>query len=141
MKRDDMGMRIDKIRELATKYDKPELQRMVQMGMVNPQEAVMAGMMIDRISKSAMKPPETTVAQDVLGAAPTTAQGQMPPDQMPPDQMPQGQMPPQMPPQMAAHGGLMGMLPHSDGVAALHSGLHNIRQKIWFAQVAVQMPL
>ena len=59
MKRDDMGMRIDKIRELATKYSKPDLQRMVQMGMINPQEAVMAGMMIDRISKSAMKPPET----------------------------------------------------------------------------------
>jgi hypothetical protein len=40
--------------------------------------------------------------------------------------MPQGQMPPQMPPQMAANGGLMGMLPQSDGVAALPSGLHNM---------------
>jgi len=27
------------------------------------------------------------------------------------------------PPQMAAHGGIMGMLPHSDGVAALHSNI------------------
>jgi len=121
MKRDDMGMRIDEVRELATKYSKQDLQRMVQMGMVEPQKAVMAGMMIDRIAKSAMQPPQTTVAQDVLGMAPTSAQGQMPPEQMQ-----QGQMPPQMPPQMAAGGGLMGMLPRSDGVAALHSGLHNM---------------
>jgi hypothetical protein len=121
MKRDNMGMRIDEIRELATKYSKPELQRMVQMGMVEPQKAVMAGMMIDRIAKSVMQPPQTTVAQDVLGAAPTAAQGQIPPDQMPP-----GQMPPQMPPQMAADGGLMGMLPYSDGVAALPSNIHHM---------------
>jgi hypothetical protein len=80
MKRDNMGMRIDEIRELATKYSKPELQRMVQMGMVEPQKAVMAGMMIDRIAKSVMQPPQTTVAQDVLGAAPTAAQGQIPPE-------------------------------------------------------------
>jgi hypothetical protein len=122
MKRDNMGMRIDEIRELATKYSKPDLQRMVQMGMVEPQKAVMAGMMIDRIAKSAMQPPQSTVAQDVLGAAPTAAQGQIPPDQMPPGQMPPG-MPP---PQMAAGGGLMGMLPHSDGVAALPSNIHHM---------------
>jgi hypothetical protein len=119
MKRDDMGMRIADIRELATKYSKQDLQRMVQMGMVEPQKAVMAGMMIDRIAKSVMQPPQTTVAEDVLGAAPTAAQGQMPQEQ------PQ-QMPPQMPPQMAAYGGLMGMLPRSDGVAALPSGLHDM---------------
>jgi hypothetical protein len=83
----------------------------------------MAGMMIDRISKSSMQPPKTTVAQDILGAAPTAAQGQMPPEAMQ-GQMPPPQMPP--PPQMAAHGGLMGMLPHSDGVAALPSGLHDM---------------
>jgi hypothetical protein len=120
MKRDNMGMRIEEIRELATKYSKPDLQRMVQMGMVEPSKAVMAGMMIDRIAKSAMQPPQSTVAQDVLGTAPTAAQGQIPP------QMPQEQMPPQMPPQMAADGGLMGMLPYSDGVAALPSGLQNM---------------
>jgi hypothetical protein len=120
MKRDDMGMRIDDIRKLATKYTKQDLQRMVQMGMIDAQKAVMAGMMIDRITQSAMKPPETTVAEDVLGGAPTTAQGQIPPDQM------AQQAPPQMPPQMAAGGGLMGMMPRSDGMAALHSGLHNM---------------
>jgi hypothetical protein len=118
MKRDDFNVRIDQVRELATKYSKPELQRMVQMGVVGPQEAVMAGMMIDRIAKSAMTPPQTTVAQDVLGTAPTAEQGQIP-QQMPP-QMPQGQMPP---PQMAADGGIMGALPYSDGVAALPTNL------------------
>jgi hypothetical protein len=79
MKRDDFGMRIDEIRELATKYSKPDLARMVQMGMLDPQRALMAGMMIDRIAKSAMQPPQTTVAEDVLSPQmPTTAQGQMP---------------------------------------------------------------
>jgi hypothetical protein len=120
MKRDDFNVRIDQVRELATKYSKPELQRMVQMGVVGPQEAVMAGMMIDRIAKSAMTPPQTTVAQDVLGAAPT-AEGQGMPPQMPQGQMPQGQMPP--PPQMAAAGGIMGALPYSDGVASLPTNL------------------
>ena len=118
MKRDDFNVRIDEVRELATKYSKPDLQRMVQMGLVEPQKAVMAGMMIDRITKSAMQPPTTTVAQDVLGMAPTAAQGQMPQQMQP--QMPQGQMPP---PQMAADGGIMGMLPYSDGVAALPTNL------------------
>lgn len=118
MKRDDFNVRIDEVRELATKYSKPDLQRMVQMGLVEPQKAVMAGMMIDRIAKSVMQPPTTTVAQDVLGMAPTAEQGQIP-QQMPP-QMPQGQMPP---PQMAADGGIMSALPYSDGVAALPTNL------------------
>jgi hypothetical protein len=103
---------IHAIRELATKYSKPQLARMVQMGEIEPQKAVMAGMMIDRIAKSAMQPPQTTVAQDVL-AAPTAAQGQIPQEQSP--QMPQQAM--------AAGGGIMGMMPHSDGVAALHSNI------------------
>ena len=109
---------INAIRALATKYSKTQLANLVQTGQLEPQKAVMAGMMIDRIAKSAMEPPQTTVAQDVLGAAPTAGQ-------MPPDQMQQGQ-PPQMPPQMAAGGGLMGMMPHSNGMTALHSGLHDM---------------
>jgi len=113
---------INAIRALATKYSKPQLANLVQTGQIEPQKAVLAGMMIDRIAKSAMAPPQTTVAQDVLGQAPIA--GQMPPGQMPPQAM-QGQ-PPQMPPQMAADGGLMGMLPQSHGVAALHSGLHDM---------------
>lgn len=69
---------INVIRKLATEYSKPQLARMVQMGEIEPQKAVLAGMMIDRIAKSAMQPPQTTVAEDVLGAAPTAAQGQIP---------------------------------------------------------------
>jgi hypothetical protein len=113
---------INAIRALATKYSKPQLANLVQTGQIEPQKAVLAGMMIDRIAKSAMAPPQTTVAQDVLGQAPIA--GQMPPGQMPPQAM-QGQ-PLQMPPQMAANGGLMGMLPQSHGVAALPSGLHDM---------------
>jgi len=110
---------INAIRLLATKYSKPQLANLVQTGQLEPQKAVMAGMMIDRIAKSAMAPPQTTVAQDVLGQAPTAAGQGMPPQM---EQMPQ----PQMQPQMAANGGLMGMMPRSDGLAALPSGLHDM---------------
>jgi len=112
---------INAIRALATKYSKPQLANLVQTGQIEPQKAVLAGMMIDRIAKSAMAPPQTTVAQDVLGQAPT-AEGQGMPPQMGQPQ----QMPPQASPQMAADGGLMGMLPQSHGVAALPSGLNNM---------------
>lgn len=103
---------INAIRELATKYSKQQLANLVQTGQIEPQKAVMAGMMIDRIAKTAMQPPQSTVAQDVLGTAPTAAQGQIPP-----------QMPQQVPPQMAAGGGIMGALPYSDGVAALPANI------------------
>jgi len=98
---------INAIRALATKYSKPQLANLVQTGQLEPQKAVLAGMMIDRIAKSAMAPPQTTVAQDVLGQSPTAAGQGMPPQM---GQMPQGA------PQM----------PHSDGVASLPSGLHDM---------------
>ena len=65
---------IEKVRELATKYDKQQLAHMAQMGLVGPEDAVMAGLMIDRIAQTAMKPPTTTVAQDVLGPRPQMQQ-------------------------------------------------------------------
>jgi hypothetical protein len=37
---------IQEIQALATKYSKPQLQKMAQMGLVDPTKAVMAGMMI-----------------------------------------------------------------------------------------------
>jgi hypothetical protein len=40
---------------------------MVRMGLLDPQKAMMAGMMIDRIQKQNAQPPQTTVAEDVLG--------------------------------------------------------------------------
>lgn len=58
------------IEALATKFSKPQLQQMAQLGQIDPQTAVMAGMMIDRIMQSNMQPPQTTVAQDVMGMAP-----------------------------------------------------------------------
>jgi hypothetical protein len=105
---------VQEIKALALKYSKKQLASMAQTGLIDPQKAVMAGMMRDRIAKEDMQPPSTTVAQDVLGMGPQ-AQPQMgmqpqmgqpqgqPQPQMPPPQMgaPMGQ-----PPVMAASGGL-----------------------------------
>lgn len=94
---------IHEIQTLATKYSKAQLQKMAQMGLIDTTKAVMAGMMIDRISKQNMAPPATTVAEDALA-----------PPQAPPQAAPQG--PPQMgpggaPPQASA------------GIAALQSNI------------------
>ena len=94
---------IHEIQTLATKYSKAQLQKMAQMGLIDSTKAVMAGMMIDRISKQNMAPPATTVAEDALA-----------PPQAPPQAAPQG--PPQMgpggaPPQASA------------GIAALQSNI------------------
>jgi hypothetical protein len=62
-----MDRQIAEVRSLATKYSKAELGRMVSMGLLDPQKAMMAGMMIDRIQKQNMQAPQSTVAQDVLG--------------------------------------------------------------------------
>lgn len=89
---------INEIQALATKYSKAQLAHMAQVGMIDPTKAVMAGMMIDRIQKQNMQPPQTTVAQDVLQA---------------PAPMPQG-APQQMPEQ-----------PQAAGMAALPSNVGN----------------
>jgi hypothetical protein len=105
---------VQEIKALALKYSKKQLANMAQTGLIDPQRAVMAGMMRDRIAKEDMQPPSTTVAQDVLGLAP---QQQMAPQQpqmgmQPPPQMAQAQPQPQMgapmeqPPVMAASGGM-----------------------------------
>ena len=94
------------IQSLAVKYSKPQLARMAQMGLIDTQKAVLAGMMRDRIAKEDAKPPVTTVAQDVMGLQPPQM-AQAAPQGMP-------QQPPQMgapaapvaPEQMAATGGL-----------------------------------
>jgi hypothetical protein len=92
---------IDEIKNLAFKYSKQQLGRMVQMGMIDPQKAMMAGMMRDRVAKEDTKPPTTTVAQDVLGEAPQVQQPAQPQQMgMPP------QAAPQAPTQMAATGGI-----------------------------------
>lgn len=94
-----MLRQIQEIQDLATKYSKADLGRMVQLGLLDPQKAMMAGMMIQRIEQQNAKPPQTTVAQEVLGlptAAATPAQPQM--QQMQQPQMQQMQQPPQAAP-------------------------------------------
>ena len=101
---------IDEIKNLAFKYSKEQLGRMVQMGMIDPQKAMMAGMMRDRVAKEDTKPPTTTVAQDVL--APQQSQ------QPQPQQMGMPQAPaPQAPVQMAATGGITSLPVHEQDYA------------------------
>ena len=105
-----MDRQLSEIKNLAFKHSKQELGRMVQMGLIDPQKAMMAGMMRDRISKEDTKPPVTTVAQDLLA----------PPPEMPP-QMPAGapemgmpaEAPPMAPDQMMATGGLSSIPVHN----------------------------
>ena len=66
---------IQEIQALATKYSKPQLQKMAQMGLVDPTKAVMAGMMIDRIQKQNMQAPQQTVAEEVMGGPPPMPEG------------------------------------------------------------------
>jgi hypothetical protein len=94
---------IQEIQTLATKYSKTQLQKMAQMGLIDTTKAVMAGMMIDRISKQNMTPPVTTVAEDALT-----------PPQAPPQAVPQG------PPQMGPGGAPP---ERSAGIAALQSNI------------------
>ena len=105
---------IDEIKNLAFKYSKEQLGRMAQMGMIDPQKAMLAGMMRDRVSKEDTKPPTTTVAQDILAPQQQQPQQQMGMQQPQQQQQPQPQqmgMPqqapvPQAPTQMAATGGV-----------------------------------
>jgi hypothetical protein len=84
---------IQEIQALAFKYSKAQLANMVQMGMLDPQKATMAGFMRDRIAKEDMKPPTTTVAQDALGIAPPQEQPMPPQGQpMPPQGAPMPEM-------------------------------------------------
>jgi hypothetical protein len=91
---------IQEIQALATKYSKPQLQKMAQMGLIDPTKAVMAGMMIDRIQQQNMQPPQQTVAEEVMGAPQSPQQA--------PQQMPQAAgvagLPSNLPPQMAGGG-------------------------------------
>lgn len=95
---------IQEIQALATKYSKPQLQKMAQMGLIDPTKAVMAGMMIDRIQQQNMQPPQQTVAEEVMGAAPPPAP---PPPGGAPSAPPPGGvagLPSNLPPQMAGGG-------------------------------------
>lgn len=105
---------IQEIQALATKYSKSDLGRMVQLGLLDPQKAMMAGMMIQRIEQQNAKPPQATVAQDVLGLPAVPNQ---PPQQ--PQQAPQAARP-QMPPQGVA--ALPAQAAPNAGIEALPTG-------------------
>jgi hypothetical protein len=95
---------IQEIQALATKYSKPQLQKMAQMGLVDPTKAVMAGMMIDRIQQQNMQPPQQTVAEEVMGAPPPPPPmaGGAPEGAPPPGGI--AGLPSNLPPQMAGGG-------------------------------------
>jgi len=98
-----MQRQIQEIQYLATKYSKAALGRMVQLGLLDAQKAMMAGMMIQRIEQQNAKPPQTTVAQEVLGL-PAVAMG----PQSQPSQVGPSSAPTTSPPVMtAADGGLL----------------------------------
>jgi hypothetical protein len=94
---------IQEIQALATKYSKPQLQKMAQMGLIDPTKAVMAGMMIDRIQQQNMQPPQQTVAEEVMGAPPPPPMAGGAPEGAPPPGGIAG-LPSNLPPQMAGGG-------------------------------------
>lgn len=98
-----MQRQIQEIQYLATKYSKADLGRMVQLGLLDAQKAMMAGMMIQRIEQQNAKPPQTTVAQEVLGL-PTVAAG---PQSQPPQVGPSSAPTTSQPVMTAADGGLL----------------------------------
>lgn len=101
-----MLRQIQEIQDLATKYSKADLGRMVQLGLLDPQKAMMAGMMIQRIEQQNAKPPQATVAQEILGLPAVANQPQPPQPQQPQPQMPPQSAPAPQPTMMAAEGGL-----------------------------------
>ena len=109
--------RSEEIKDLALKYSKQQLSGLAQRGEIDPMTAVMAGMMRDRIVSEEMRQnmPETTVADDILGAA--QQMGQPQPVGQSQDQLAQMQRPVEGQPQMAmmAEGGLAS-IPFDDGM-------------------------
>jgi len=81
-----MLQNIQEIQSLATKYSVAQLKNLADLKLIDPIKAVMAGNMIRHIQEQNSKPPETTVAQDLLGIQ---GQPQQPQQQAQPQQMAQ----------------------------------------------------
>jgi hypothetical protein len=94
---------ISEIQALAVKYNKDQLRRLARMNLVDPSDAVMAGMMIDRIRAQNMQPPLQTVADDALGI---NVEPQVMPQQAMPQQAAAGvtALPSGLPTEMAGGG-------------------------------------
>jgi len=95
--------------DIIAKYggDKRAIAMAAQKGEVDPTKAVMAGMAVDRVVASAMKPQDTTVAEDVL----TPPQPQMGLAAAAPQQMPQQMGRPQQAPQISQQRGGLNQVP------------------------------
>jgi hypothetical protein len=112
---------MDKVREYATQYSKPQMAAMVQNQEMSLEDATMAGAMIDRITATALKPPTQDVAHKINPylSAPQMAQA------MPPQAPMQGMEPTAEPTALAAEGGLMHM-----NHGGYHAGLAGLESNI-----------
>jgi len=112
--------------EIAKKYggNKKKIQQAATQGLINPTEAVMAGMFIDRMRNAAAQEQaqQPTVAEQVMNPQPqmppqgmaATPQAQQIAQRSPQMGMPQ-QAPQQMPPQGMAMGGGLDAIPYNEG--------------------------
>ena len=106
---------------LAKEYggNKQKIAKAVQLGILDPTAAVLAGMFIDRVRNAAQEEqgPQTTVAQQVLGGQPPA------PPQGPPQAGLQAATPP---PMRMAYGGQVGVSNNQLPAPAMERGLDGI---------------
>lgn len=110
---------------LAKEYggNKQKIAKAVQLGILDPTAAVLAGMFIDRVRNAAQEEqgPQTTVAQQVLGGQPPA------PPQGPPPGPPQAGLQAAAPPPMRmAYGGQVGVSNNQLPAPAMERGLDGI---------------
>lgn len=110
---------------LAKEYggNKQKIAKAVQLGILDPTAAVLAGMFIDRVRNAAQEEqgPQTTVAQQVLGGQPPA------PPQGPPPGPPQAGLQAAAPPPMRmAYGGQVGVSNNQVPEPAMERGLDGI---------------
>jgi hypothetical protein len=110
---------------LAKEYggNKQKIAKAVQLGILDPTAAVLAGMFIDRVRNAAQEEqgPQTTVAQQVLGGPPPA------PPQGPPPGPPQaGLQAAAPPPTRLAYGGQVGVSNNQVPEPAMERGLAGI---------------
>lgn len=109
---------------LAKEYggNKQKIAKAVQLGILDPTAAVLAGMFIDRVRNAAQEEqgPQTTVAQQVLGGQPPASPG-------PPPGPPQAGLQAAAPPPMRmAYGGQVGVSNNQVPAPAMERGLDGI---------------
>lgn len=110
---------------LAKEYggNKQKIAKAVQLGILDPTAAVLAGMFIDRVRNAAQEEqgPQTTVAQQVLGGQPPA------PPQGPPPGPPQAGLQAAAPaPMRLAYGGQVGVSNNQLPAPAMERGLDGI---------------